>query len=192
MELIAAGLWNKPIQTEPFAKITPSDWQELADMAHKQNLHVLVADQVLSLPPQALPRQEVRARFQTYADEKQVADTEMPAHSEEEHIFFLFNQLLGQFMYEGVGLQKLCDWVLFLQQQYKKIDFDVFAESVRSKKILYSMQVFASVAVQYLDAPPEIFPFVIGAAKKRHVRAVAKDLLKANSKFIRWRHSYLK
>jgi len=40
------------------------------------------------------------------------------------------------------------------------------------------MQVFASVAVQYLEASPAVFPFVIGAAKEHHVRAVAADILR--------------
>ncbi|MFA5426366.1 MAG: hypothetical protein WC255_07085, partial [Bacteroidales bacterium] len=82
-----------------------------------------------------------------------------------------------------------CDWILFLQHYHGEIDRQEFTERVRSYGLLYPMQVFARVAVEYLDASEEIFPFPLLPAGRterhgrherheRHVRRVAADILK--------------
>jgi len=118
--------------------------------------------------------------------------------------FFLFHHMFRHFVSLGVGFRQFCDWILFLQHYHGEIDRQEFTERVRSYGLLYPMQVFARVAVEYLDAPEEIFPFPLLPAGRherrgrtgrherterrgrterterpeRHTRRVAADILK--------------
>ncbi len=103
--------------------------------------------------------------------------------------FFLFHHMFRHFASLGVGFRQFCDWILFLQHYHGEIDRQEFTERVRSYGLLYPMQVFARVAVEYLDASEEIFPFPLLPAGRterhgrherheRHVRRVAADILK--------------
>ena len=103
--------------------------------------------------------------------------------------FFLFHHMFRHFVSLGVGFRQFCDWILFLQHYHGEIDRQEFTERVRSYGLLYPMQVFARVAVEYLDASEEIFPFPLLPAGRterhgrherheRHVRRVAADILK--------------
>ncbi len=309
LDVLSAALWSKPLQAASFTSLSLADWKALVAMAHKQSVNALVADQVLSLPAEALPPQEVKMQLLAHIEqtkslnhrrlevlaalkeeynqagfpfvlmkgpasghyypnpmlrnpgdidillygkgdyerslswalkkgynakdaghihynydwngvvvephrrisyfdrssydrmfiewEKEVMGDgfpvlELDASGEqgtvdvwalpvEMNAFFLFHHTFRHFIHQGVGLRQLCDWVLFLQHHYKQIDPDAFTERVCSYKLLYPMQVFASVAVQYLEAPPAVFPFVIGAAKEHHVRAVAADILRVGN-----------
>jgi hypothetical protein len=97
--------------------------------------------------------------------------------------FFLFHHMFRHFVSLGVGFRQFCDWILFLHHYHGEIDRQEFTERVCSYGLLYPMQVFARVAVEYLDAPEEIFPFPLLPAGRherteRHTRRVAADILK--------------
>lgn len=115
--------------------------------------------------------------------------------------FFLFHHMFRHFASLGVGFRQFCDWILFLHHYHGEIDRQEFTERVCSYGLLYPMQVFARVAVEYLDAPEEIFPFPLLPAGRherrgrtgrherterrgrperheRHTRRVAADILK--------------
>lgn len=97
----------------------------------------------------------------------------------EMNAFFLFHHMFRHFIQLGVGLRHVCDWVLFLHGNRDRIDAEAFEARASSFALLYPMQVFAGVAVEYLDAPEDIFPFPLpGKRHRRHVRRVGEDILK--------------
>lgn len=90
--------------------------------------------------------------------------------------FFLFQHLFRHFVSSGIGLRHVCDWILFLHKHRKDIDGDEFTRLARRFALLYPMQLFARVAVDYLGAPESIFPFPM-TSNKRHADKVIYDIL---------------
>ena len=94
--------------------------------------------------------------------------------------FFLFQHLFHHFIHLGVGIRQLCDWLLFLDRYSSLIDKDAFLRLAIEFELLYGMQIFASVAVKYLDAEPTIFPFAINT-EDEYVDMVMDDILSGGS-----------
>ncbi len=94
--------------------------------------------------------------------------------------FFLFQHLFHHFVNLGVGLRQVCDWVLFLHKHRTEIDDDEFIRLTKQFALLYPMQLFARIAVDYLGAPKDIFPFPM-IPNNRHAEKVMRDLLEGGN-----------
>jgi hypothetical protein len=75
---------------------------------------------------------------------------------------YLFIHLFHHFVYFGVGMRQICDWVLYLSARHAEIDKKKFTETALEFHLLRPMRVFAHATVKYLEIPPEIFPFELG------------------------------
>ena len=82
----------------------------------------------------------------------------------------------SHFVIGGVGCRQFCDWLLFLEKYRDKIDIKIFRDIASRYALLYPMQVFARVAIKYLDASEDIFPFEM-IDDNNHVEVVIKDIL---------------
>ncbi|MGI6572880.1 MAG: nucleotidyltransferase family protein [Fermentimonas sp.] len=94
--------------------------------------------------------------------------------------FFLFQHLFHHFVNFGVGLRQVCDWLLFLHKHQTEIDSDEFTRLATRFALLYPMQLFARIAVDYLGAPEPIFPFPM-IPNNRHADKVMRDLLEGGN-----------
>lgn len=94
--------------------------------------------------------------------------------------FFLFQHLFHHFVNFGVGLRQVCDWVLFLHKHQAEIDGDEFTRLAKQFALLYPMQLFARIAVDYLGTPEAIFPFPM-IPNNRHADKVMCDLLEGGN-----------
>lgn len=75
---------------------------------------------------------------------------------------YLFMHLFHHFVYFGVGIRQICDWIFFLSARHAEIDKKGFKETAQEFNLLRPMRVFAHAAVKYLEIPPEIFSFELG------------------------------
>lgn len=89
---------------------------------------------------------------------------------------YIFQHLFFHFVHAGVGFRQFCDWILFLSKNREKINENNFVEIARSLNLLYPMQLFARAAVDYLEAPENIFPFQLVAANK-YSHLIIQDIL---------------
>ncbi|MDI9604797.1 MAG: nucleotidyltransferase family protein [Bacteroidota bacterium] len=94
--------------------------------------------------------------------------------------FFLFQHLFHHFVNFGVGLRQVCDWVLFLHKHQAEIDGDEFTRLAKQFALLYPMQLFARIAVDYLEAPEAIFPFPM-IPNNQHADKIILDLLESGN-----------
>lgn len=93
---------------------------------------------------------------------------------------FIFQHKFRHFAHSGVGFRQFCDWLLFLSKHRAQIDKESFTALANTYSLLYPMQVFARVAVKYLDAPQAIFPFEM-IPDCKHVEWVIKDILESGN-----------
>lgn len=98
----------------------------------------------------------------------------------EMNAFFIFQHLFRHFIHSGVGFRQFCDWVLFLSKYREEIDAVSFTAIAKSYALLYPMQVFARVAVKYLDASETLFPFEM-IPDGPHVNWVIEDILESGN-----------
>lgn len=98
----------------------------------------------------------------------------------EMNAFFIFQHLFRHFVHSGVGFRQICDWILFLSKHSKEIDPASFTAIAKSYELLYPMQLFARVAVKYLDAPQDIFPFEV-IPDNEHVNWIISDILESGN-----------
>lgn len=94
--------------------------------------------------------------------------------------FFLFQHLFHHFVKSGVGLRQVCDWVLFLHKHRAEIDSGEFTHLATHFALLYPMQLFARIAIDYLGAPEPIFPFPL-IPNNRYADKVIDDLLEGGN-----------
>jgi len=94
--------------------------------------------------------------------------------------FFLFHHLFRHFVNFGVGLRQVCDWVLFLHKHRAEIDSEEFTRIATRFALLYPMQLFARIAVDYLGAQESIFPFPM-IPNNHHADKVIRDLLESGN-----------
>lgn len=94
--------------------------------------------------------------------------------------FFIFQHLFHHFLELGVGLRQFCDWVLLLSKNHENIDRESFTHLASMFDLLKPMQVFASAAIKYLDAPEYIFPFQV-VNYENYADAVVADIFEAGN-----------
>ena len=94
--------------------------------------------------------------------------------------FFLFYHLFHHFIHLGVGVRQFCDWVLFMHAHSPRMDKEALAGLARQFDLLNAMEVFASAAVRYLGAGPDVFPFTTDTGGK-FVDVVMDDMLKGGN-----------
>lgn len=99
----------------------------------------------------------------------QVLPTEMNA-------FFIFQHMFRHFIYTGTGMRQLCDWLLFLKAHKTSIRKEKLLKLAEKFDLLRPMRIFAQLAVTYLNASPDIFPFELGKPN-RYPRLLMEDIL---------------
>ncbi len=98
----------------------------------------------------------------------------------EMNAFFLYDHMFRHFISQGVGFRQFYDWILYLKRYRDQIDKESFSSLAKSYALLYPMQVFARVAVDYLGASEDIFPFEM-IPPGQHVRMVLADILESGN-----------
>ena len=94
--------------------------------------------------------------------------------------FYVFAHLFRHFVFIGVGIRQVCDWLLILRAHRGQIDRDCFTKRAAAFGLLKPMRAFAHATVTYLGASPDLFPFDLGEAVP-HSRFIIEDILKGGS-----------
>ena len=79
---------------------------------------------------------------------------------------YVFHHILHHFSYLGIGLRQICDWVLLMHHYGERLDRDLFLDYAKRLDLLRPMKLFALMAVNYLGAGAEVFPFTIPQDKR--------------------------
>lgn len=93
---------------------------------------------------------------------------------------YLFLHLFSHFLYTGIGLRQIYDWLLFLQHHKGQIETTMHNNIAEEIKLLKAMQAFGSMAVTYLGATPDIFPFEI-TGNDTMSSAIIEDIFKGGN-----------
>lgn len=59
LELLSAAIWDRPVNTAMFDGVKDNDWKRIVKTANQQAVNGLVADKILSMPPQCLPSESM-------------------------------------------------------------------------------------------------------------------------------------
>lgn len=79
---------------------------------------------------------------------------------------YVFHHILHHFSYLGIGLRQICDWVLLIHNCGERLDLDRFTQYAKRLDLLRPMKLFALMAVEYLGAEAESFPFAVERDKE--------------------------
>lgn len=71
---------------------------------------------------------------------------------------YLFYHLAKHFIYVGIGLRQVCDWILCLHTYADKVDKEQLLKDVRALGMLRLWEIFGCIAVDYLGLPQDGFP----------------------------------
>lgn len=94
--------------------------------------------------------------------------------------FYLFQHLFRHFLWDGIGMRHLLDWVLFIAKNKDTIDPDKFNALLDKFKLRKAAALFAQVACHYLSVSPSLFPFKIGGSNTL-TNYVATDILNSGN-----------
>lgn len=93
---------------------------------------------------------------------------------------YLFLHLFTHFLYTGIGLKQIYDWLLFLRSEGTEMDDNLHNYLAEDLKLLPAMQAFGAMAVEYLGAEPDLFPFEIQANDKMSL-AIMEDIIEGGN-----------
>jgi hypothetical protein len=112
--------------------------------------------------------------------ELEIDDLKVAVLPPEFNAFYIFYHLFHHFIHLGVGLRQFCDWVLFMHAYSERMEKAVIAELAREFDLSEAIALFASVAVKYLGARTEVFPFTVDP-EGSWVDMVMDDILKGGN-----------
>lgn len=105
-----------------------------------------------------------------------IADAAIKVFPADFNLLYIFMHLFHHFVYGGIGLRQICDWLLMLSALQGKIERRTFLIQAEQFGLLYPMQIFAHLTIRYLKADPRLFPFEIGEPG-RFPEKVMQDIL---------------
>lgn len=73
--------------------------------------------------------------------------------------FYIFDHIFEHFLTSGVGLRQMCDWMMFLHNNYGKINTDALYEMLQKMDMLQPWKIFGNVLVRYMGLSQDRFPF---------------------------------
>lgn len=82
-------------------------------------------------------------------------------------VVFIFAHMLNHFMTGGVGLRQICDCMMFLCENYEKVDKTVLKEDLEQLGLDKFWKAYASMAVDFLGYPKEKMPFYDAGLKRK-------------------------
>lgn len=89
----------------------------------------------------------------------QFGETKVALPPLEFDVLYVFNHAWHHFMFGGIGLRQLCDWVRILHNSHQKIDLAVLEKKLKAFGLWHAWRVFGHLAVDSLGLPQDEFPF---------------------------------
>ena len=72
--------------------------------------------------------------------------------------WFLPMHLMHHFIYVGIGLRHLCDWIIFLRRYSEKIDKRIYATDMEYIHMMRITRAFGHILTEKLGLPADMFP----------------------------------
>ncbi len=96
---------------------------------------------------------------------------------------YIFIHILHHFAYLGIGFRQICDWLIFLDRHKSVIDIEKFTLLAERLDLLKPMELFALMAVEYLGASADIFPFALPRDKqaKKLADLILEDIFRGGN-----------
>ena len=112
------------------------------------------------------PTRRLDRIYQAASDKGMTEDTvrmnfngvEVDTPSDVFNAFYVFSHMFRHFLYEGVGVRQLCDWMMLLHERRDHIDAEALRELVVSMDLLKPWQTFGCLLVDLMGFPAEEFP----------------------------------
>ena len=108
----------------------------------------------------------------------QVGDAVVETPSDTFNSLYVFLHLFRHFMYRGVGLRQVCDWMLLLARRGDGVDLPSLKQALEDMGLMRPWKDFAAIAVTHLGCPPECIPFHDGNVSARRQLRILKRILK--------------
>ena len=106
---------------------------------------------------------------------------EMKTLPHELNVVYIFIHLFFHWLHWGVGFRQYCDWLLMMTRLKGSLDLEKIQQLIQELEILYPMQLFAEVAIRYLDVAPEIFPFPLLEKEDPNTDRLLWDVLQSGN-----------
>ena len=87
---------------------------------------------------------------------------------------FLLAHIYHHFIEGGIGLRQICDWTLFLDRNFERLDVDELATKLEQFGLMNAWKVFVSLAVGFLGLKRDRAPFYDA---DEHYARKAKEIL---------------
>lgn len=135
-----------------------------------------------------LDRPAANRRFQSWSLDQlshttrtmRTGDTDIPLPPPLFDVVFVFLHLYHHFLYGGVGLRQLCDWVLLLHAHAPAIDHSELETLLRRFGLLRAWKMFGCIAVERLGLPEPEFPFYTPGYRARSEKILGIILREGN------------
>ena len=123
----------------------------------------------LHFSPLILQRPWLRHHFDRYTREKlsavdetvflPFAEGKVSVPPATYNAIFLFAHIYHHFIEGGIGLRQICDWTLFLDRNFERLDLDELATQLKRFGLMNAWKCFVSLTVRFLGLRSERAPF---------------------------------
>lgn len=79
---------------------------------------------------------------------------------ETENILYLLLHMLQHFLNSGFGVKLLCDWTVFIEKNYQKIDWDRYQDMVSDMGLAGFSHAMAGLCIRYFGLPADRIPLL--------------------------------
>lgn len=93
------------------------------------------------------------------------------------NVFYVFFHMFRHFVFGGVGLRQLCDWMMICDSRYDQIDLKRLEEILTSMNMMSEWQDFAYIIVKYLGCPEAKVPFYTAQVNTRKIDRIFRIIL---------------
>ena len=88
----------------------------------------------------------------------QIGDSVVETPSDTFNAVYIFLHMFRHFMYRGVGLRQVCDWMMLMARKRDRMDLAALTQVLEDMKLIRPWKDFAAVAVTYLGCPSDSIP----------------------------------
>ena len=93
------------------------------------------------------------------------------------NVFYVFFHMFRHFVFGGVGLRQLCDWMMICVSRYDNIDLKCLEGMLTSMNMMSEWKDFAYMIVKYLGCPEAKVPFYTSQVNPRKIDRIFRVIL---------------
>lgn len=91
--------------------------------------------------------------------------------------FYLFVHIFRHFIHIGIGIRQVCDWILFLDKNQERIDYQELRRLLNAFDLTDAVGYFGLACVRHLQANPNIFGVDVSLYDTQLSDSIMEDIL---------------